>query len=1250
MSGWGRASQLHPPFREQGMLTDKSSIGKRGMELLYPPYAKYGMTIGSTEPSRETKSCGIISWGWPTWVFAAQKLGIEVWVVLVKETTWSSIIRRVLPNSELRVVREPSEYPSVPMVDLWLCDVEPPRSLRLFDRPQRPTLVSRRRVRYPTSDTHVYTHRKCRHDDLGGVTDASWDVHIYHPLNSEVEWELPVRGGRDMRVIIDPLVSGRPCQAPPKTNSSRPQTLLLRPGVYHSGGLYPSKVRNPSFVAPSVYSVTGWVRRKLTGREVCLINDIPGESYVLLDSREVALVCQKLVFPLKIGLAVLETWKHQASIRVEELSEPRVKRSCTEPKLTFQGVTQPGTTDGLTKDENRKLKAAKADDAEVPEFLWNRQLVPEEETGAVAKLTVLRSFTLRWCKRNLCRDFIRWFLSEYNLTHSLRGYGSRSLSYQAWIAPLLTVLTSDRESGKNWVAGRECVSRYCNSSWWEWTEGSRPHFWRWPQEYRSSIRDGVPPWFKTKVPKWQVPQRPEKNEEVREAMRKKLEKIRRLKYIQEGHVDSLTSYFAVPKGETDIRMVYDGTKSGLNDSLWAPWFALPTIQTHLRFVGAKSHMGDIDVGDMFHNYVLHEAVQRVAGIDLTPFFPEELETRANVRMVWERWVRSAMGLKNSPYNAIQGALIMDEVIRGNKDDPRNIFHWDFVRLNLPGQINYRPELPWVSKVRSEDGEIACDFVSYVDDTRTCGNSGAEARAASRRVASTMNWLGIQDAARKRRDPCQDPGPWAGSVVRVQSNGVVCVSVTVERWNKARAMVQWILEAVETSDTIEFKTLEKYRGYLVYISRTYPVMTPYLKGVHLTLDSWRPWRKDDGWKMTMAEIREACEDTPRKDDAVGLGEVGTSKAPSHVKWVPRLVHDIRALRLFLSPQEPPQWVIRPKPHSVVVYSFGDASGSGFGSSLLREGTLTHYSGQWVDEVGENSSNFRELANLVNLLELAREAGTLKNSEVFVFTDNSTAESAFFKGTSSSEALLDLILRLQCVQMHGEVILHLVHVAGRRMISQGTDGLSRGLSSEGAMGGQDFLSFVPLHIGALDREPDTVKEWVESWFVGERQPSWLTPEDWYGVGHTTDRSVWAPAPAAADAALEQLAKATHKRTHLTHLVIIPRLMTSTWRRMLSKICDVVFTVPCGTDVWPNINFEPLIVGLCLPLLKRSPWKLRGTNFVADLERELRGLPPNDFRRSRIVLREFFHRARELDRLPASVVRPLLQAARQWGVPSG
>ena len=41
-------------------------------------------------------------------------------------------------------------------------------------------------------------------------------------------------------------------------------------------------------------------------------------------------------------------------------------------------------------------------------------------------------------------------------------------------------------------------------------------------------------------------------------------------------VSNLTDYFTVPKGEDNVRVVYNGTSSGLNKVLWAPNFWLPT--------------------------------------------------------------------------------------------------------------------------------------------------------------------------------------------------------------------------------------------------------------------------------------------------------------------------------------------------------------------------------------------------------------------------------------------------------------------------------------------------------------------------------------------------------------------------------------------------------------------------------------------------------------------------------------------------
>jgi len=225
------------------------------------------------------------------------------------------------------------------------------------------------------------------------------------------------------------------------------------------------------------------------------------------------------------------------------------------------------------------------------------------------------------------------------------------------------------------------------------------------------------------------------------------------------------------------------------------------------------------------------------------------------------------------------------------------------------------------------------------------------------------------------------------------------------------------------------------------------------------------------------------------------------------------------------------------------------------------------------------------------------------------------------------------------MHGEVALHLVHVAGKWMISQGTDGLSRGDPAQCLGGSEDLLNHVPLHLNVLERQPYPFTEWVESWLGQGQEVSWLTPEDWFYSGHVKTCCVWTPAPCVADAALEQLAKACHKRPQHTHLVIVPHLMTARWRKMLLKICDLYFTVPIGTDLWHYSQHEPLIVGLSISYSRHAPWKLKGTPLLVGVERMLQDLSPDDPKWGRNILCQLIKQARGLDALPDSLVRPLL-----------
>ena len=67
-------------------------------------------------------------------------------------------------------------------------------------------------------------------------------------------------------------------------------------------------------------------------------------------------------------------------------------------------------------------------------------------------------------------------------------------------------------------------------------------------------------------------------------------------YILNGWVESITHMFCVPKGEDDIRMVYNGTSFRLNAVLWAPHFSLPVMNHTLRSLLKGFWQCDMDVG------------------------------------------------------------------------------------------------------------------------------------------------------------------------------------------------------------------------------------------------------------------------------------------------------------------------------------------------------------------------------------------------------------------------------------------------------------------------------------------------------------------------------------------------------------------------------------------------------------------------------------------------------------------------------
>jgi hypothetical protein len=264
-------------------------------------------------------------------------------------------------------------------------------------------------------------------------------------------------------------------------------------------------------------------------------------------------------------------------------------------------------------------------------------------------------------------------------------------------------------------------------------------------------------------------------------------------------------------------------------------------------------------------------------------------------------------------------------------------------------------------------------------------------------------------------------------------------------------------------------------------------------------------------------------------------------------------------------------------------------------------------------------------LVEHLERVVKKHRLRGVEIFLFTDNTTAEAAFWKGHSTSRKLFEIVLRLKKLEMDSDILLHVIHVSRKRMIHQGTDGLPRADKTTGVMQGLRMEEFVPLHLTGLDRSSD-LRGWLDSVLEGIA-PTFLSIEGWFGTGHGAGTYVWTPAPAAAEVVVEQLGKAQLKRPHSMHLVVVPRLMTGRWRRHLTRGSDFYFRVE-WEDVWPiKKQFEPLLIFVCFPYQSASPQSDRKGRykFRRPLLREDVSALPGAHRRR--LLRELFQSARQL-----------------------
>jgi hypothetical protein len=224
-----------------------------------------------------------------------------------------------------------------------------------------------------------------------------------------------------------------------------------------------------------------------------------------------------------------------------------------------------------------------------------------------------------------------------------------------------------------------------------------------------------------------------------------------------------------------------------------------------------------------------------------------------------------------------------------------------------------------------------------------------------------------------------------------------VLVARKKWCKANRLLANLDVLLKESEMVDHKVLERTRGFLVFVTRTYKPMAFFLLGFQLTIDSWRPGRDEEGWRLRQAEVEASLESDDESDMEEGHG--GEERAPPRlVLAVTRLRDDLNVLIELTEADAPHLRRVRASRKANILYGFGDASGSGFGWCIDFGEGVRYELGEWCDTIQEASSNYRELHNLANAMLRATQEGRLDGCEMFLYTDNQTVAGSYFRGTA------------------------------------------------------------------------------------------------------------------------------------------------------------------------------------------------------------------------------------------------------------
>ena len=527
-------------------------------------------------------------------------------------------------------------------------------------------------------------------------------------------------------------------------------------------------------------------------------------------------------------------------------------------------------------------------------------------------------------------------------------------------------------------------------------------WWEFPREHWDELREGFRQRFLTKPTPTILPNA-EMDESGLSAATEFVEELIQLGVLREGEgieVLSNAPLFVVAKAGQpgQWRVIADMKKGGQNDAIGADPCFLPRANHILEELYTGGYSAVVDLSKYFYNYQTHPEDRPYLGM---------IHPITGVMWVYHGL---PMGSSNSPAASGRGGNAFLRKLRQTFEtfQGRGRANCYFSSIT---KLGYNPRLGYGYILKNDKYGVAVKIWGFVDDFFIHGLTLKAVREGLKFFLDAALECGFLAHPGKLTKPSQEV-KYIGFNFNTVDEPIL--SIPTDKRERALAMCDYLLS-----------------------------------------DQSKEWSRL-GLAVVAGVLESLSDATPKRYGHTVLREfhtlvhppgMGTGMAPyiTRTKITQKVYDGIRWWKTFLKSGQ--GRIIRPQRAGTLVTMFGDGSGTGTGGTLqIPESPLLMWSAVWNVTVFAATSNYKELNTLrLSLLHLERNGEPSKyvGTTVFYFTDNSTTYFIMNSGSSRWERLHALIVEIKLLELRLEINLVVIHVPGKVMITQGTDGLSRGV---------------------------------------------------------------------------------------------------------------------------------------------------------------------------------------------------------------